>query len=98
MADKLSRPIDVEVVYARREKQTLLKVTMEAGSTVRETIERSGLLQQHPEIDFARGHFGIFGRLVHLDAKVRDGDRVEIYRALMADPMDARRRRSKNRR
>lgn len=82
----------VEVVYAlpRRERRVALNVP--PGATVREVLEKSGLLA------LARGKIGIFGRVVRADARVADGDRVEIYRPLAADPKEARRRRAARRR
>lgn len=89
-----SATIPVEVVYALPERQTLLALQLPAGATVREAIERSGVLQLHPEIDLSRAAVGIHGRRSPLDARLREHDRVEIYRPLTADPKDARRRRA----
>ena len=61
---------------------------------MRQAIQRSGIVGQFREIDLARVKVGIFGRTVSLDTPVRDGDRVEIYRSLIADPKDARRTRA----
>ena len=85
----------VEVAYALPERQVLLELEVEEGTTIRQAIERSGILQRYPGIQLARGRVGIFGRRVELDAPLRDGDRVEIYRPLVADPREARRRRVK---
>jgi putative ubiquitin-RnfH superfamily antitoxin RatB of RatAB toxin-antitoxin module len=85
----------IEVVYALREEQVLLVLEVEEGATVRQVIERSGLLLQFPDINLARGRAGVFGKIVPLDTPVRDGDRVEIYRPLIADPKQARRERAK---
>jgi putative ubiquitin-RnfH superfamily antitoxin RatB of RatAB toxin-antitoxin module len=90
-----SATIPVEVVYALPERQTLLALQMPAGATVREAIEQSGVLQLHPEIDLSQAAVGIFGRRAPLDARLREHDRVEIYRPLTADPKDARRRRAR---
>ncbi|MCU0897501.1 MAG: RnfH family protein [Burkholderiales bacterium] len=62
-------------------------------ATVRAALEASGLLAAHPEIDLARNRVGIWNRLATLDAAVADGDRVEVYRPLQADPQAARRAR-----
>lgn len=86
--------IRVEVAYALRERQALLAVELEDGGTVEQVIRRSGILNAFPEIDIARSSVGIFGRPVSLDTLVRDGDRVEIYRPLVAEPRDARRKRA----
>lgn len=89
------RPLKVEVVYALREEQVLLALEVETGTTVRQAIERSGILQRFPEL--ARARVGVFGRLVQPDAVLRDGDRIEIYRPLIADPKEARRKRATRR-
>ena len=87
--------IQVEVVYALREVQALVVVKLEAGSTVRQAIEHSGILPRFTEIDLEGARVGVFGKLARLDAPLRDGDRVEIYRPLIADPKEARRGRAR---
>lgn len=94
MSERNLIAIRVEVVYALRERQALLAVELEEGGTVEQVIRQSGILKAFPEIDIARSNVGIFGRPVSLDTLVRDGDRVEIYRPLIAEPRDARRRRA----
>lgn len=84
----------IEVVYALRERQALLALELPEGATVREAIEASGILQEFPEIDLAVNKVGVFGKLVKLDTVLRDRDRVEIYRPLLADPKEVRRRRA----
>ncbi len=86
--------IDVEVVYALPAQQPLLRVQLDEGATVEEAIRASGVLAAFPEIDLARNKVGIFSKLVKLDEKVRDRDRVEIYRPLIADPKEVRRKRA----
>jgi putative ubiquitin-RnfH superfamily antitoxin RatB of RatAB toxin-antitoxin module len=88
----------VEVVYATRERQALYTVSVAAGASVRDAIERSGVLAAFPEIDLAQNRVGMHGRLVTLATPLRDDDRVEILRPLQADPKDARRQRAKGRR
>lgn len=88
----------VEVVYALRDEQVLVALEVEEGTTARQAIERSGIAQRFPGIDVAHGPVGIFGRLTALDTPLRDGDRVEIYRPLLADPKEARRKRATPRR
>ena len=85
----------VEVVYATAESADSVSLTLPGTATVREAIAASGLLERHPEIDLARQKCGVFGKLRPLDALLRDGDRVEIYRPLAADPKEARRRRAR---
>ncbi len=89
-----SEEIEVEVAYALPRKQVLLRVSVALGATVAQVIHRSGVLAQFPEIDLAHNKTGIFSKLVQLDATVRDRDRVEIYRPLIADPKEGRRRRA----
>ena len=87
-------PLRIEVTYALREEQVLLELEVTDGTTARQAIERSGILQRFPEIDLARAGLGIFGRVVAPDTPLRDGDRVEIYRPLIADPKQGRRERA----
>jgi len=84
--------LQVEVVHALPGAQTCVRVSLPAGATVGDALEKSGLLE------LARGKVGIFGRLVRLDSPVADGDRIEIYRPLAVDPKEARRRRAARRR
>ncbi len=86
--------IRIEVAYALPRQQILLSLTVEEGTTVEAAILRSGILAQFPEIDLARNKVGIFSKLVKLDDSVRDRDRVEIYRPLIADPKEVRRQRA----
>lgn len=86
--------IGVEVVYALPERQTLVGLRLPAGSTVMDAIRASGILEKHPEIDLAKNRLGVYGRQVKSDAVLRDRDRVEIYRPLLADPKEVRRRRA----
>jgi hypothetical protein len=86
--------IDIEVVYALPTKQTLLKQQVAAGTTVLEAVRTSGILEKHPEIDIATTKLGIFGKLVKPDTVVREMDRIEIYRPLIADPKEVRRKRA----
>ncbi len=84
----------VEVVYALPETQTVLSCELAPGSTVRYAIEHSGLLAIHPTLNIEEARLGIFGQFCDLNDPVHDGDRVEIYRPLVADPKEARRRRA----
>jgi hypothetical protein len=86
--------IQVEVVYALPQQQVLLRVSMVEGGTVEDAIRRSGVLEKFPDIDLARHKVGIFSKLSRLDERLRDGDRVEIYRPLIADPKEVRRKRA----
>lgn len=90
----MSKQIRVEVVYGRQDRQKVATVLLNEGTSVREAVERSGLLQEFPEIDLAKNKLGIWNKLAKLDAVVRDKDRVEIYRPLIADPKEVRKQRA----
>ena len=85
---------EVEVAYAKPDIQVLLTIEAEEGMTVRQVIERSGVLEQFPEIDIDKSKVGIFSKLSKLDTTVRAKDRVEIYRPLIADPKAVRKQRA----
>lgn len=87
--------MEVEVAYALPQRQTLLRVTVPERSTVAEAIRLSGIRRRHPEIDLAVNRVGVFGELVTPDHTLEEGDRVEIYRPLEADPKEHRRRRAR---
>ena len=84
----------IEIVYALPEKQASVHLDMPAGSTVEAAVEASGLLRVYPEIDLAKNKLGIFAKPARLDSVLRDRDRVEIYRPLIADPKEVRKRRA----
>jgi putative ubiquitin-RnfH superfamily antitoxin RatB of RatAB toxin-antitoxin module len=86
--------LTIEVIYALPAKQQLVTLKLPAGSTVRQAIDASGLLQKHPEIDLAKNKIGVFAKLSKPDALLRDHDRVEIYRPLIADPKEVRKQRA----
>ena len=86
------RTIKVEVVYATPSLQHVVEVTVPVGSTAREVVEESDILSLFDEIDLSKNKVGIYSRVVHLDAVLEDGDRLEIYRPLKADPKTVRRR------
>jgi putative ubiquitin-RnfH superfamily antitoxin RatB of RatAB toxin-antitoxin module len=90
----MSEQINIEVVYALSDQQTLLRQSVAAGTTVGQAIEQCGVLGKHPEISLAKNKLGIFGKLTKADAVLRDKDRIEIYRALIADPKEVRRQRA----
>lgn len=85
---------DVEVAYAKQDEQVILLVRAEPGITVRQAIEQSGILDRFPEIDLSSDAVGVFGKLATLEQELEVGDRVEIYRPLIADPKEQRRRRA----
>lgn len=90
----MSDSIHIEVVYALPERQELVRINLPAGSSLQQAIEASGLPQKHPEIDLASARFGIYGKLSKADAILREKDRVEIYRPLIADPKEVRKQRA----
>ena len=85
--------LEIEVVYARPERQVLIQVSVPDGSSVRDAIVRSNILSD--ELDLETLAVGIFARRVTLDYILKTGDRVEIYRPLTMSPVDARRWRAK---
>ncbi|QCR35247.1 RnfH family protein [Nissabacter sp. SGAir0207] len=86
--------IRVEVVYALPERQYLRSVKLALGSSVQQAIEASGILEQRSDIDLSINKVGVYSRPVKLTDEVQDGDRVEIYRPLIADPKELRRQRA----
>ena len=86
--------ISVEVVYALPQKQYLQQVRLEEGATVEQAIIASGLTRLRTDIDLSKNQVGIWSRPVKLQDEVHDGDRVEIYRPLIADPKALRRQRA----
>jgi putative ubiquitin-RnfH superfamily antitoxin RatB of RatAB toxin-antitoxin module len=87
--------ISIEVVVALPGRQVLRRLWLPAGSSIVDAIRASGLLADFPKIDVSR--VGIHGRLMQPVARLRDGDRVEIYRPLQGDPKDIRRKRAQRR-
>jgi putative ubiquitin-RnfH superfamily antitoxin RatB of RatAB toxin-antitoxin module len=85
--------MQVEVAYARPERQVIIPVMLPAGATIEQAIEQSGVLGEFPEIDLSQNKVGIFGKLSKKTAELKAGDRVEIYRPLLADPKEVRRKR-----
>ena len=83
--------LEVEVVYARPEQQLLIQLNVPCGSTARDAIVRSNILNDVPGLDLETLAIGIFSRRVTLDCILKAGDRVELYRALTMSPVEARR-------
>lgn len=86
--------LSVEVIFATPESQELYRIQVEDGATIQTCIEQSDVLIQYPEIDLARMKVGIFSQVKPLNYEVREGDRIEIYRPLIADPKAVRRKRA----
>ena len=89
------RKVVVEVVYAGADRQILLRVELPWGSTVKQAVDASGIAGMLPDgmVDLLR--LGIFASKVAPDHMVQEGDRIEIYRPLVLDPMEARRQRAR---
>lgn len=92
----MAKMIHVEVVYALPDEQTLLTVEVPEGATILDAIKKSQITQYHPEIEKNLDHLdvGIFGKLAKMDQPLRDKDRIEIYRPLIADPKEVRKKRA----
>ncbi len=86
--------MNIGVCYAEADRQLWMRIDVPEGSNVEEAIARSGILQQFPEIDLSQQKVGIFGKVTKLDNILQDGDRVEIYRQITADPKQVKRRRT----
>ena len=86
--------IGVEVAYARPDTQLILPVTVAGDATIEDAIRASGILDKFPDIDLKVNKVGVFGKLSKLGNGLREGDRIEIYRALIADPKEVRRKRA----
>lgn len=84
----------IEVAYALPGRQEIFSVEITAQTTIEEAIQHSGILEQFPEIDLAQNKVGVFGKLSKLSATLHPGDRIEIYRPLIADPKEVRRQRA----
>ena len=89
-----SSVLRVEVVYAGADRQASYPLTLRVGATVREAVAASSVTVDFPEIDLTVNRVAIYGKLVTLESRLRDRDRVEILRPLVADPKEARRRRA----
>jgi putative ubiquitin-RnfH superfamily antitoxin RatB of RatAB toxin-antitoxin module len=87
--------MNIGVCYAEADRQLWMRLEVPEGMSVGDAIERSGVLRRFPEIDLGKQKVGIFGKLVKLDSKVQDGDRIEIYRPITADPKTVKRRKIK---
>ena len=95
MASAERKTLHVEVAYALPSEQVIRALDVEEGTTLEQAIERSGILQQFPDIDIAGNNkVGIFGKISKPDTALRDKDRVEIYRPLIADPKQVRKQRA----
>lgn len=88
------KTMKVEVVCALPEKQVLRTLNIQEGTSVLEAIEQSGIMQEFPDVQLDPNRLGIFSLKAKASDILRQGDRVEIYRPLLADPKEARRNRA----
>ncbi len=88
--------LEIEVVYGLPDKQMLKKLNVQNGCTAREAVCQSGLDEIFSELDLQTAPLGIFGKSVKDETLLRDKDRIEIYRPLLIDPKEARRKRVQN--
>ena len=88
--------IAVEVAYAEPEKQKIIALVVEPGTTMLQAVKLSGIMKEFPQIDLDTSKLGIFGQAIKKpnDYELKEGDRIEIYRPLLADPKEVRRRRA----
>ena len=89
-----TKQINIEVAYAKPEAQVLLSLMVDEGTTLLEAIKQSGVLNKFPEINLDKNKLGVFGKIAKADTVLREKDRVEIYRPLIADPKASRRKRA----
>lgn len=94
MAGDNPATIRVEVAYARPEEQTIISVEIPEGATLEQAIVKSRIQERFPEIQIQIAKVGVFGKLGKLSTTLRAGDRVEIYRPLIADPKEVRKKRA----
>ncbi len=96
MAEQSNADLHVEVAYARPEAQKIIALTVPEGTSLYEVAVRSGIVELFPEIDLETVQMGVFGKLEAQprERPIRNGERVEIYRPLIADPKEARKKRA----
>ncbi len=94
MAQNSSVLLDIEVAYATPDREFIVSLHLPRGASARDAIAKSGLLERLPEIDLAKNRIGVYGKIVALDHRLQQCDRVEIYRPLTIDPKDIRRLRA----
>lgn len=92
--DEVANAIVVEVAYALPDEQTLLSLDVSEGTEIKDVIIQSKILEEYPELELDKLDVGIFGKMAKMDYQVREFDRIEIYRPLIADPKEVRKRRA----
>lgn len=86
--------LSIEVAYALPHTQTLLSFEVDVGTSIQDAIAQSGIFDRHPELKEQKLSTGIWSRVVKPNYELQDGDRIEIYRPLIADPKEVRKRRA----
>ena len=94
----ISPLLTIEIIYALPDQQTLLSLSVGEGTTVAAVLDRPELVAAHPDLVWREHRIGVFGKLVDADHVLDDGDRIEIYRPLIADPKTSRQARVEKRR
>jgi len=84
----------IEVAYALPDQQVIIPLQVEAGTTIEQAVQLSGIQAKFPEIDLEENKLGVFGKICKPDTPLKEQDRVEIYRKLIADPKESRRARA----
>ena len=84
----------VEIAYALPEEQVIISIKVPTIFNVQQAIEKSGIQKKFPSIDLSKNKVGIFGKKTTLDHTLNDRDRIEIYRPLILDPKEMRRKRA----
>lgn len=92
--EAIKTTINVEVAYAEPNKQLILPVNVDVGTTVGGAIVQSGIMMKFPDLDIENSKVGIFGKTTAMTTVLQDANRVEIYRPLIADPKEVRRQRA----
>jgi len=90
----MAEMLNIEVCYASPASQELIRLKLPAGANMQQALDASGLLDKYPDIDIKKNKFGIWNKLSKLDSMLRNQDRVEIYRPLIADPKEVRKQRA----
>lgn len=88
-----TKAFTVEVAYATPEKQVIIEMCVAPGTCLEQAIEQSEICRDFPEIDLSKNKVGIFGKLAKKSLELKPGDRIEVYRPLIADPKEVRRKR-----
>jgi len=94
MTENPKQSINVEVAFAIPDEQVIIPISIAEGTNVEEAIIQSGIKERFPQINLEKDKIGIFSKICKKDAKLRDKDRIEIYRPLIADPKEMRKLRA----